>query len=61
VENRDPLLGDNDPTRVTGGMLIPGLRATIRTAPLPRFVTVRGGVYSFMPSLATLRFLADPR
>ena len=58
LDNRDPLLGDNDPTAATGGMLIPGLHTTIRTAPLPRFVTVRGGVYTFMPSLTTIRYLA---
>jgi Dyp-type peroxidase family len=59
VDNRDPLLGDNDPTATTGGMVIPGVEATIRTASLPRFVTVRGGIYTFMPGLTTLRYLAD--
>ena len=36
-----------------------------RTAPrryrgLPRFVTVRGGEYFFLPSVTALRFLSDP-
>ncbi len=60
ADNRDPLIGDNDPSRAPGGMLIPGNRSTIRTAPLPRFVTVRGGAYLFMPGLTTLRYLAEP-
>ena len=57
--NKDPIVGDHaragdPPTR----MVIPGDRGPIRTAPLPRFVTVRGGAYLFMPSLTALRFLA---
>jgi deferrochelatase/peroxidase EfeB len=30
-----------------------------RTAPLPRFVTVRGGAYLFLPGMRGLRFLAE--
>ena len=57
--NKDPIVGDHAragdlPTR----MVIPGDRGPIRTGPLPRFVTVRGGAYLFMPSLTALRFLA---
>jgi hypothetical protein len=57
--NKDPLVGDHaragePPTR----MLIPGVEGGLRSGPLPRFVTVRGGAYLFMPSLTALRFLA---
>jgi Dyp-type peroxidase family len=60
TDNRDPLIGDNDPSTAPGGMLIPGDHSTIRTASLPRFVTVRGGAYLFMPGLTALRYLAEP-
>jgi hypothetical protein len=53
------LAGDNDPKITAGVMLIPGERATLRTSPLPRFVTVLGGAYFFMPSLTALRYLVD--
>jgi deferrochelatase/peroxidase EfeB len=57
--SKDPIAGDHartdePPTR----MLIPGADGTIRTGPLPRFVTVRGGAYLFMPSITALRFIA---
>jgi len=57
--NKDPIVGDHaragePPTR----MIIPEAAACIHTASLPRFVTVRGGAYLFMPSLSALRFLA---
>ena len=60
--NKDPIVGDHarvgePPTR----MVIPEAAACIHTAPLPRFVTVRGGAYLFMPSLTALRFLAWAR
>lgn len=59
IGNRDPLVGNNDPVAAPGGMLVPGLRATLHSSPLPRFVTVRGGAYLFMPSMTTLRYLAQ--
>jgi Dyp-type peroxidase family len=57
--NKDPIVGDHGrvgepPTR----MIIPEAAACIHTAALPRFVTVRGGAYLFMPSITALRFLA---
>jgi deferrochelatase/peroxidase EfeB len=59
VDNRDPLGGDNDPNApIPSVMLVPGRPAGLRTAPLPRFITVRGGLYLFMPSLTALRYLA---
>lgn len=58
-ENKDPIVGDNmranqKPSR----MYIPADPVRIRTSDLPRFVTVRGGVYLFMPGITALRFLA---
>jgi hypothetical protein len=41
-------------------MTIPG-DPTLRTAALPRFVTVRAGAYLFMPSIRALRFLSASR
>ncbi len=61
VDNRDPLMGDNDSNEEHGGMLIPGRHATLRTLPPPRFVTVHGGGYYFMPGMTALRYLAEPR
>lgn len=59
VDNPDPLMGQRD---LGAGRLgahdIPGCPSGIRTSVLPRFVTVRGGVYAFMPSLTALRYLA---
>jgi Dyp-type peroxidase family len=58
-DNKDPIAGDNgsqdDPPSC---MTIPGRPIAIRTAAVPRFVTVSGGAYFFMPSLTALRFLA---
>ena len=31
--------------------------ATIRLRKLPRFVTTRGGAYTFLPSIAAIRYL----
>ena len=58
-DNKDPIAGDaaragEAPSRMT----IPG-RPTVRTAALPRFVTVKAAGYFFMPSLTALRFLAQ--
>ncbi len=58
----DPLLGNRAPLPgcpVTADFSRPraaGLRH--RFAGLPRFVTVRGGAYFFLPSLRALRYLA---
>lgn len=59
LNNRDPLVGDNDPAVAPGVMVIPGHDITLRTAPLPRFIDVCGGGYFFMPSLTALRYLAE--
>jgi deferrochelatase/peroxidase EfeB len=60
VDNRDPISGDNEPeARSPSAMVIPGRHGGLRTAPLPRFVTVLGGLYLFMPSMTALRYLAN--
>jgi len=56
-DNRDPLTSspssDDNPSRMT----VPRERGSLRTSPLPRFVTVRAGAYLFVPSRTALRFL----
>jgi Dyp-type peroxidase family len=56
--NRDPLIGDNNATG-DSSMHVPRHPVSLITDPLPRFVTVRGGAYFFMPGLRALRFLAE--
>jgi Dyp-type peroxidase family len=58
TDNRDPLIGNNGDPDNRSSMLIPREGLDLRTAPLPRFVTVRGGVYLFMPSRRALEYLA---
>jgi Dyp-type peroxidase family len=58
-DNKDPIVGDNARTgQPSNHMSIPSGPNGFRTSALPRFVTVRGGAYLFMPGLAALRFLA---
>jgi deferrochelatase/peroxidase EfeB len=58
-DNKDPLIGDNDRADSPAShMTIPRRPVRIRTAPLPRFVTVKAGAYLFMPGIRALRFLA---
>ncbi|MEO8256513.1 MAG: peroxidase [Acidobacteriota bacterium] len=58
-DNKDPIAGDNDRTgQPSSHMTIPAQPLRLRTAALPRFVTVKAGAYLFMPSLNALRFLA---
>ncbi|WP_229349709.1 Dyp-type peroxidase [Streptomyces sp. UNOB3_S3] len=52
---RDPLVGDNDGT---GTHSIPARPVRRRLTGLPRFVTVRGGEYCFLPGLTALKWLA---
>ena len=58
----DPLLGGRDafPAGVaTDGFTMPREGGSCRRfAALPRFVTIRGGAYFFLPGLRALRFLA---
>jgi hypothetical protein len=58
-DNKDPITGDNDRKGAPPNyMTIPRRPLAYRTAALPRFVTVRGGAYLFMPGITGLRFLA---
>ena len=52
---QDPLIGNNEGD---GVFTIPRTPARRRLYALPRFVTVRGGEYCFMPGLRALRWLA---
>lgn len=56
-DETDPLLGARDPA--TSGFTIPEDPVRRRLEGLPRFVTVRGGAYFFLPSIRALKFLAD--
>ena len=61
-DNKDPIAGDSGrPDDPPSHMTIPGVPVAMRTTAVPRFVTVKGGAYLFMPSLAGLRFLATFR
>jgi Dyp-type peroxidase family len=52
---QDPLIGNNDGD---GDFTIPQRPARRRLHGMPRFVTVRGGEYCFIPGLRALRWLA---
>ena len=58
----DPLVGDNieagDQER-TCNLTVPRQPVRTRIKQLPRFVTVKGGCYFFLPGIAALRFLAS--
>ena len=56
-DEKDPLLGDQ-PTDGGGVLTIPGAPVRRRLTGIPRFVTVRGGGYFFMPGITALRYLA---
>ena len=43
-----------------GSFSIPALPARRRLREVPRFVTVRGGAYLFLPGLRAVRYLAEP-
>jgi deferrochelatase/peroxidase EfeB len=56
--SNDPLLGANDP--VTGWFDLPlPSGEPIRLRALPRFVTTRGGAYTFLPSLSAIGYLGS--
>ncbi|NET49077.1 MAG: peroxidase [Merismopedia sp. SIO2A8] len=52
--NRDPIIGNNDGNSM---MVIPQCPVRRRVKGLPRFVSVRGGAYFFLPSMRSLNFL----
>ena len=55
-DNRDPIVGDNDGS---GHMEIPRCPIRKRILGMPRFVTVKGGGYFFLPSITAMRFLVN--
>jgi hypothetical protein len=56
--SNDPVAGANDP--VTSWFDLPlKSGSTIRLRGLPRFVWTRGGAYTFLPSIAAIRFLGS--
>jgi Dyp-type peroxidase family len=58
--SKDPIVGDHARTgQPPTHMVVPSATGSLRLGPLPRFVTVRGSAYFFMPSLTALRFLAQ--
>ena len=57
-DEEDPLIGQRLRNRTTFTMQADPLRR--RLCDLPRFVTVRGGGYFFVPSKSALAFLAQP-
>jgi Dyp-type peroxidase family len=59
AEDRDPLLAN--PGNASGIFTIPDRPLRQRLTGLPRFVTMRGGGYFFLPSIRALRFLAALR
>ena len=54
--SRDPLTGNIDATHAE--FSAPG-DPPVHVTGLPRFVTTRGGLYLFLPSMTALRYLAD--
>lgn len=55
-DDKDPIIGDNDGT---GQMTIQGCPVRQRLPNLPRFVSMKGGAYFFLPSLKSLRLLVQ--
>ena len=58
-DDPDPIAGDNGLPNWPSYMTLPRPDGAVRTSALPRFVTVGGGAYLFVPSLAALGFLAS--
>jgi deferrochelatase/peroxidase EfeB len=54
----DPLLGANDPATSTFTWPLGGTKPPLVLRGLPRFVTTQGGAYTFLPSIAAIRWIA---
>ncbi len=54
--DKDPIVGDNDGS---GEFTLQAEPINRHLQGLPRFVTVKGGCYFFLPGISTLRFLAN--
>lgn len=61
TDDADPIAGDNGRPNWPSYVTVPRPQGAVRTSALPRFVTVRGGAYLFVPSLTALGFLASSR
>lgn len=55
-DNKDPIIGDN---QGSSHMEIPQQPIRKRLLELPRFVTVKGGGYFFVPSISAIKFLVS--
>jgi deferrochelatase/peroxidase EfeB len=58
-DDADPLVGPSDP--YGGTFTIQSETVRERVTNVPRFVTVRGGAYFFLPGIAATRYLAGLR
>jgi Dyp-type peroxidase family len=60
-EDDDPLIGDRGAAEVNrgGAFTVQAEPVRKRVTGMPRFVTVRGGGYFFMPGIAAVRYLAS--
>jgi deferrochelatase/peroxidase EfeB len=56
--SNDPLLGANEPVTSWFDLPLPSGK-TIRLRGLPRFVTTKGGAYTFLPSIAAIGYLGS--
>lgn len=57
-DNPDPVVSVGDDRAPNNTMTIPADPARIRVRGMPRFVTLRGGGYFFLPGMRALRFLS---
>lgn len=55
----DPLLGANTAETSRFDLTLPDNAGTISIYGFPRFVTSRGGAYTFLPSLTAIRYLSE--
>jgi hypothetical protein len=56
--SNDPLLGANEPETSWFDLPLPSGKV-IRLRGLPRFVTTKGGAYTFLPSLSAIGYLGS--
>lgn len=56
--SNDPLLGANTPETSWFDMTLPD-GGSIRIQGIPRLITARGGAYTFLPSIAAIKYLSE--